>query len=107
MKIRKKCINKEKLRNLAAPVHQTAEDHRHCSAHSGGQDPGSHDGCRVHAAVLAAVGDHIYRDQLQGRNVYNKERTHLVAGYAPLSYRSRQPSGPAVFLQAGQFLHGL
>ena len=43
MKIRKKCINKEKLRNLAAPVHQTAEDHRHCSAHSGGQDPGSHD----------------------------------------------------------------
>ena len=32
------------------------------------------------AAVLAAVGDHVDGDQLQGRDVDDQKCTHLVAG---------------------------
>ena len=34
----------------------------------------------IDAAVLAAIGDHVDGDQLQGGDVDDQERAHLVAG---------------------------
>ena len=34
------------------------------------------------AAILAAIGDHIHRDQLKGRNVNDQKGTHFPAGRA-------------------------
>ena len=77
---------------------------------------------RVHTSILASVSNHIHRYQLQGRNIQNQKRTHLIAGnslplpFLPASrfhtavYRNpirRIPSRPPLLLQLRQFLHGL
>ena len=40
------------------------------------------DRSRVNAAILLAVGNDIYGDQLKGRNVDDEKITHFIAGSA-------------------------
>ena len=62
------------------PVHDLAEHHSRRCTGDRCQQRGTCDGRRIDAAVLAAVGDHVDGDQLQGRDVDDQKCTHLVAG---------------------------
>ena len=50
----------------------------------GGKKGGNHGwpqyGCGVGGAVLAAVGNHVDRDQLEGGNIEDQEGAHVLAG---------------------------
>ena len=108
--------------------------HRRQRTHKRGHDRWGDNPGRIHTAILASVRDHIDRYQLQGRNIQNQKRTHLIAGNpAALSIcRHRQftaaltclvplflsvcknafpcrhiPRRPPLFLQLRQFLHRL
>ena len=52
----------------------------HQSAHQSGRYGGRNDGRGIGAAVLAAVSNHVYRYELQGRDIQDQEDTHLIAG---------------------------
>ena len=62
-----------------ASVHDLAEHNPRQCTDRRRKERRPHDGRRVHAAVLAAVGDHVDGNELKGRDVDNQERTHLVA----------------------------
>ena len=108
--------------------------HRRQRTHKRGHDRWGDNPGRIHTAILASVRDHIDRYQLQGRNIQNQKRAHLIAGNpAALSIcRHRQltaaltclvplflsvcknafpcrhiPRRPPLFLQLRQFLHRL
>ena len=54
---------------MPAPVPAFAVDHRHQRTDQRCHDGRGYDRRRAGAAVLAAVGDHVYRDQLQRGNI--------------------------------------
>lgn len=62
------------------PVHDLAERDSRRRAGDGREKRRSCDRRRADTAVLAAVGDHVDGDQLQGRDVDDQKCTHLVAG---------------------------
>lgn len=61
-------------------VHHPAKNHRRTGACRGSQNRRAGDGGGVHAAVLAAVGNHRDGDQLEGGDIHNNEGTHFPAG---------------------------
>ena len=69
--------------------------HRRQRTHKRGHDRWGDNPGRIHTAILASVRDHIDRYQLQGRNIQNQKRAHLIAGNpAALSIcRHRQLNG--------------
>ena len=62
------------------PVHDFAKHYPRRRTRDRREQRRSRDRCRIDAAVLAAVGDHVDGDQLQGRDVDDQKCTHLVAG---------------------------
>ena len=50
---------------LAFPVHYPTKQNRRPGTDRRCHNPRSNNGCRIHASVLAPVGDHRHRDQLQ------------------------------------------
>ena len=54
--------------------------HRRQRTHKRGHDRWGDNPGRIHTAILASVRDHIDRYQLQGRNIQNQKRAHLIAG---------------------------
>ena len=86
--------------------------HRHPRTYRRRHNRRRNDPRRVHAPILTPIGNHIYRYQLQGRNIQNQKRTHLIAGN-PFSLSNYTLAIiqvcriPPLFLQLRQFLHGL
>ena len=58
------------------------ESHCHKRCHQGDHKSRAYDRHWHAAAILAAVGDHIHRDQLKRRNVDDQKGTHFPAGRA-------------------------
>ena len=61
-------------------MHTFAENDRSYGTDRSGSDCGTNDSGRMNAAVLLAVSDNIYRNQLQGRNIDDQKITHFVTG---------------------------
>ena len=80
-------------------AHDLTEKDPHSRADAGGCDRRTHDRRRVHAAVLASVGDDIHRDQLQRGDIYHQKRTHLIAGRPRRGSPSGIPAFSPVFFQ--------
>lgn len=74
--------NWQKRRALRPPlsVLPFTVHHRRQRTHKRGHDCWGDNPGRIHTAILASVRDHIDRYQLQGRNIQNQKRAHLIAG---------------------------
>ena len=62
------------------PVLPLTIHHRRQRTHKRGHNRRRNNPRRVHTAILATISDHIDRYQLQGRNIQNQKRAHLIAG---------------------------
>lgn len=88
-------------------IHHHTENHRRPGACRRGQNGRAGDGGGVHAAVLAAVGDHRDGDQLEGGDIHNKEGTHFPAGGSRRRrFVARKSAAPPLFLKIFQIFHG-
>ena len=88
-------------------VHHPAKNHRRTGACRGSQNRRAGDGGGVHAAVLAAVGNHRDGDQLEGGDIHNKEGTHFPAGGSGRHRSSAEkPAAPPLFFEIFQIFHG-
>lgn len=88
-------------------VHHPAKNHRRTGACRGSQNRRAGDGGGVHAAVLAAVGNHRDGDQLEGGDIHNKEGTHFPAGGSGRHRGSAEkPASPPLFFEIFQIFHG-
>lgn len=64
-------------------LHHPAENHRHPGARRRCQNGRERDGSGIHAAILAAVGDHGDRNQLKGENIHENTSArdfHILCG---------------------------